>query len=66
VNIRSQPLRLWGWIVLPALLAVFATVLMATPVRLFGFGLPEPVWPMALAFAWPVIRPSIRPRSSWP
>ena len=59
MSIPSQPLRLWGWIVLPTLLAVLATVVLATPLRVFGVGLPEPVWPMALAFAWPVIRPSI-------
>ena len=36
-----------------------ATVLFATPVRLFGLGPPEPVFPLVLAFAWAVIRPSI-------
>jgi rod shape-determining protein MreD len=58
---RGQPqtLNFWGWIVAPALLALLATVLFATPIRVFGFGLPEPVWPMVLAFAWPVIRPSM-------
>ena len=29
------------------------------PLRLFGLTLPEPVWPMVLAFAWPLIRPSM-------
>ncbi len=47
------------WIVYPALITVAVTVLLATPVRLFGFGLPEPVIPMVLAFAWPLIRPSV-------
>ena len=47
------------WIVLPALITVAATILLATPVELFGFNLPEPVIPMVLAFAWPLIRPSI-------
>ena len=44
---------------LPALLAVFAAIVFAAPLRLLSLGLPEPVWPMALAFAWPVIRPSV-------
>ena len=47
------------WIVVPALLAVTATVLLATPVELFGLRFPEPVIPMVLAFAWPLIRPSV-------
>lgn len=47
------------WIALPALLAVLATLVMATDVPLpFGWEMPEPVWPMVLAFSWPLIRPS--------
>jgi rod shape-determining protein MreD len=46
------------WIVWPALIAVVATVVLATPVKLFGLTLPEPVIPMLLAFAWPLVRPS--------
>ena len=53
-----QPLQPWRWLILPAVLSVIATLLLAAPVRVFGFGLPEPVLPLALAFAWPVIRPS--------
>ncbi len=47
------------WIVYPSLVAMLATIIMATPVKVFGLSLPEPVVPMALAFAWPLIRPSI-------
>lgn len=47
------------WVVYPALLAVAVTVLLATPLRLFGLSLPEPVFPIVLAFAWPMIRPTI-------
>jgi rod shape-determining protein MreD len=47
------------WIFIPALITVAATILLATPVELFGLSLPEPVIPMVLAFAWPLIRPSI-------
>ena len=47
------------WIVIPALVTVAVTILLATPVELFGLNLPEPVIPMVLAFAWPLIRPSV-------
>ena len=53
-----QPLQ---WLAAPALAALVATVLLAVPVRAFGLALPEPVWPMGLAFAWAVIRPGILP-----
>lgn len=46
------------WVVYPALVAMALTILLATPLRLFGFSLPEPVFPLVLAFAWPMIRPS--------
>ena len=39
--------------------AAAATLVFAIPFRLFGFSLPEPVFPVALAFAWAVIRPSV-------
>ncbi|GAA0633817.1 hypothetical protein [Brevundimonas lenta] len=47
------------WIVYPALITAAVTFILATPVKLFGFSLPEPVIPMVLAFAWPLIRPSV-------
>ncbi|MBX3478050.1 MAG: hypothetical protein KF910_10600 [Brevundimonas sp.] len=47
------------WILLPSLAAAAATVILATPVELFGLKLPELVLPMTLAFAWPLIRPSV-------
>ena len=50
-----------GWLGLPMLACAIATVLLATPIRIFGLGLPEPVFPLALAFAWAVIRPSVLP-----
>lgn len=59
---RAVAVRVVGpvqWIVIPAVLTVVATILLATPVELFGLNLPEPVIPLALAFAWPLIRPSI-------
>lgn len=47
------------WVVYPALAAVALTVVLATPLRLFGLTLPEPVLPLVLAYAWPMIRPSM-------
>ncbi len=55
----SQPLQPLFWLGLPMLLSIVATLLLATPVRFFGLALPEPVFPMVLAFAWAVIRPSV-------
>lgn len=40
-------------------LCIVGTVVLATPVRVFGLGLPEPVLPLVLVFAWAVIRPSL-------
>ncbi len=47
------------WIGWPVLAALTATVVFATPIRIVGLPLPEPVFPMVLAFAWPLIRPSV-------
>lgn len=47
------------WIGIPALIAMLGTLVMATNIPLpWGLSLPEPVWPVALAFSWPLIRPS--------
>lgn len=59
----SAAIRVVGpqhWIAYPALLSLLACAVLATPVRIFfGWPLPEPVFPLVLAFAWPLIRPSI-------
>jgi rod shape-determining protein MreD len=47
------------WVIYPALASVAATVVLGTPVRIFGLPLPEPILPLVLAFAWPLIRPSM-------
>jgi rod shape-determining protein MreD len=39
--------------------AIGATILFGIPLRVFSLQLPEPIFPMALAFAWAVIRPSV-------
>lgn len=54
----ARPLNPWVWLVAPALIGVALTLLFAMPLRLFGLRLPEPVFGMILAFAWPIIRPS--------
>ena len=59
---RAVAVRVVGpmqWIVYPALVTVAVTIVLGTPVELFGLSLPEPVIPMVLAFAWPLIRPSV-------
>jgi rod shape-determining protein MreD len=43
----------------PAAGAIAATVLLGVPLRVGGAGLPEPVLPVGLAFAWAAIRPSV-------
>ncbi|MEI9904072.1 MAG: hypothetical protein WDN06_08875 [Asticcacaulis sp.] len=48
----------WDWIIAPALICAAATIVLAAPIQPFGFYLPEPVLAFALAFAWPLIRPS--------
>jgi rod shape-determining protein MreD len=47
------------WIIYPTLITAAVTFLLATPVKVFGLSLPEPIIPLVLAFAWPLIRPSI-------
>jgi rod shape-determining protein MreD len=53
---RLDPLQ---WLGLPVLTTVAATLFMAVPLRVFGLRMPEPVFPLVLAFAWAVIRPSM-------
>jgi rod shape-determining protein MreD len=55
----ARPLEPWRWLGVPMLQALIATILFGVPLRAFGLQLPEPVFPLALAFAWAVIRPSI-------
>lgn len=47
------------WLGVPMLLCIFATILFAAPIRIWGLQLPEPVFAMVPAFAWAMIRPSI-------
>jgi rod shape-determining protein MreD len=50
-----------GWLGMPILLCAAATIVLATPIRIFGLGLPQPVFPLTVAFAWALIRPSVLP-----
>jgi rod shape-determining protein MreD len=53
---RLDPL---SWLGLPSLACIAATMLFSAPIRIAGLGLPEPVFPLAIVFAWAVIRPSV-------
>jgi rod shape-determining protein MreD len=55
----TRPLDPLRWLGLPALACMIATILFAIPIKVFGLQLPEPVFPMVLAFSWAVIRPSV-------
>jgi len=55
----ARPLNPWRWLGLPAVLCLVASLAFATPIRVFGLQLPEPVFAMVPAFAWGVIRPSV-------
>lgn len=55
----ARPLHAWRWLGLPAAAAAGATLLASVPLQVAGLRLPEPVFAAVLAFAWPLIRPSI-------
>lgn len=55
----ARPLNPGRWLGVPMLLVVLATLVFSAPIRMWGLQLPEPVFAMAPAFAWAVIRPSI-------
>ena len=54
----ARPLSPGAWLLLPALVVAVAAFLLTVPLRVAGFGLPEPVFAIGLAFAWARIRPS--------
>jgi rod shape-determining protein MreD len=55
----ARPLDPWRWLGVPLIQALAATVLFGIPLRVFTLQLPEPIFPMAVVFAWAVIRPSL-------
>ncbi len=56
-----QPLNPIDWLLSPMALCLAASMLLALPIKMFGLRLPEPVFAMAPAFAWAVLRPSMLP-----
>jgi rod shape-determining protein MreD len=56
-----QPLNPLNWLFTPAALCLAASLTLALPIKVFGLQLPEPVFAMAPAFAWAVLRPSVLP-----
>lgn len=59
---RNPAVRVVGplhWVIYPAIVCMILTRVLSTPVRLFGLPPPEPIFAFALAFAWPLIRPSM-------
>ena len=59
MSAQRAGLEPWRWLGLPLLWCVLATILLGIPLHVFQWQLPVPVFPMALAFAWAVIRPSV-------
>ena len=55
----ARPLAPWRWLGLPMLAVMAGTILFALPMRVWGYGLPEPIFALPVAFAWAVIRPSM-------
>jgi rod shape-determining protein MreD len=55
----ARSLEPWRWLGVPMLQALGATILFGIPLRVWGLQLPEPIFPMAVVFAWAVIRPSV-------
>lgn len=55
----KRPLEPQGWLGVPFLICVVVCYLLTIPIRVFNLGLPEPVLPLVVVFAWAVIRPSI-------
>ena len=49
------------WLAAPMALCMAASLIFATPARAFGLQAPEPVFALAPAFAWAMIRPSVWP-----
>jgi rod shape-determining protein MreD len=60
-SLTVRPLNPIEWLGVPAMACAVVSLLFAVPARLFGLELPEPVFPLAAAFAWAVIRPSVLP-----
>ncbi|WP_374468714.1 hypothetical protein [Phenylobacterium sp.] len=56
---QARSLEPWRWLGIPMVQVLAATILFGIPLRVWGLRLPEPIFPLAVVFAWAVIRPSI-------
>jgi rod shape-determining protein MreD len=56
---QARSLEPWRWLGVPMLQVLVAVILFGVPLRIWGIRLPEPIFPLALVFAWAAIRPSI-------
>jgi rod shape-determining protein MreD len=59
VSAPAERLDPWQWLGAPFIACVLATWLFTVPIRIAGLQLPEPIFALVPAFAWPMIRPSI-------
>ena len=57
----AKPLNVFSWWAGPLFVALGASLVLAMPLKIYGLQLPEPVFPLVLAFSWGVIR-----TSAWP
>lgn len=58
---RQRPVSPTLWILGPMAAVVLASLVFAVPLRVAGLQLPEPVFALAPAFAWAIVRPSVWP-----
>ncbi|MCR5880959.1 hypothetical protein [Phenylobacterium sp. J367] len=56
---QARSLEPWRWLGIPMVQVLAATILFGVPLRIWGLRLPEPIFPLAVVFAWAVIRPSM-------
>ena len=48
-----------GWLGIPMIACMLATLVLTIPLRVWGLRLPEPVFAFVPVFAWAVVRPSV-------
>jgi rod shape-determining protein MreD len=55
----ARALNPGAWLLAPAVACLLATLILATPLRIWRLSLPEPVFAVMLAFSWALLRPSL-------
>ena len=60
-SVTTTPFNPLLWLGGPAVACVALSLLFAAPLQIFGLRLPEPVFALAPAFAWGMMRPSFAP-----